>query len=306
MNETKKENIVKEPKETFQELKNKVEAVLFATGKWVDLDEISKLVSETRNEIKKAIQGLMEDYKKRETSLKILEQNEVYKLSIREKYADFMQSIVPNAELSRPEIETLAIVAWKQPVLQSQVIDIRSQSAYAHIANLLDKEFIKREKKGRTYVLETTPKFLEYFDLPSSKELKKDLDKIEKDMAKTKMIPLEIYSSEQNDNEDKIKIITNSINTEEENKLGDLEIYDSSDDSFENSGVDNENNEDEIQNEGLEDDEFSENNSEEDVEESKKESQDNDLDNEETEEGKTKERKLDKKLEKLIDEKKRG
>jgi hypothetical protein len=59
----------------------------------------------------------------------------------------------------------LAIIAWKSPVVQSEIVRIRSTKAYDHIEELLTKGFIMREKSGRSYLIKLTPKFFEYFDI---------------------------------------------------------------------------------------------------------------------------------------------
>ena len=70
-----------------------------------------------------------------------------------------------DAELDKPTQETLAIVAYKQPMFQSEVIKIRGNTAYDHIKVLKEQEFITSEKSGRTRILRLTPKFFDYFNV---------------------------------------------------------------------------------------------------------------------------------------------
>jgi len=60
------------------------------------------------------------------------------------------------------------VIAWKYPIVQSDLIKIRHNKAYDHIKMLSEREFIAKEKSGRTYKIKLTPKFFEYFDLPSN------------------------------------------------------------------------------------------------------------------------------------------
>jgi len=75
------------------------------------------------------------------------------------------EKLLTDAELDKPTQETLAIIAYKQPMFQSDVIKIRGNSAYDHIKVLKEHDFVTSEKSGRTRVLKLAPKFFEYFDV---------------------------------------------------------------------------------------------------------------------------------------------
>ena len=79
--------------------------------------------------------------------------------------------LLKDTELDKQTQETLALIAFKQPVLQSLIIKMRGNKAYEHIAKLLQLEFISSEKSGRTRLIKITQKFYEYFDI-IDKELK--------------------------------------------------------------------------------------------------------------------------------------
>jgi chromosome segregation and condensation protein ScpB len=69
-------------------------------------------------------------------------------------------------------MKTLALIAYKQPINQSLVVKYRNNKAYDHLKLLLDEAFIKKEPKGRTFVLTTTTKFIEYFGKDFGKKKK--------------------------------------------------------------------------------------------------------------------------------------
>jgi hypothetical protein len=102
-------------------------------------------------------------------SLMIMEEGDNWKLAVREKFLPLVQNIVTETELPKSVIETLAIIAFKHPILQSEVIKIRSNKAYEHVALLEEAGYISREKHGRTRKIKLAPKFFEYFDLPPEK-----------------------------------------------------------------------------------------------------------------------------------------
>ena len=74
-------------------------------------------------------------------------------------------SLLDNYKLDASTTKTLALIAYKNPVLQSEIIKMRGNGAYDHIKALKEQEFITSERQGRTRVLKLTSKFFDYFDL---------------------------------------------------------------------------------------------------------------------------------------------
>ncbi len=162
------------PVETkIKEIKDKLEALLFASGRKMDLDELSRLVK-TRNRdiVKAALVELKGEIEAKQNTLVLIEDNNTWKLTIKEQYIDLVRQINTNTEISKTIIETLAVIAWKQPMLQCDVIKIRTNKAYDHIAELMEQGFVVKEKYGRTYLLKLTQKFFEYFDVRNDESLK--------------------------------------------------------------------------------------------------------------------------------------
>jgi DNA-binding PadR family transcriptional regulator len=90
--------------------------------------------------------------------------------------------IVTETELSKTIMETLAVIAFKYPIKQSDLIKIRTNKAYDHLKELEGLGYISRQKHGRTNLIKLTDKFFEYFDLPKEKlrEVFKDFSSIAK------------------------------------------------------------------------------------------------------------------------------
>src|SRR3989338_9856227 len=154
----------------MEEHKNKVEAVLFTTGKFTSLDEISKMTGISSIEkIKETLINLKKEYENRNRALEVVEQGEKWKLNIRKDYIYLTEGFLTNSELDRPTQETLAVIAYKNPVLQSEVINIRGNKAYDHVSTLKELEFITSDKSGRTRLLKLTQKFYDYFDIVEDK-----------------------------------------------------------------------------------------------------------------------------------------
>ncbi len=159
----------------MQDIKHGVEAVLFTTGKFLTVDEIANLASLTNEQVMQAIQLLIEDYSKRDTSLEIIKQGDKFKLNIKKEHMHLTTRLLKSTELDRPTQETLALIAYKQPVLQSLIIKMRGNTAYEHIKNLEQLDFVTSEKSGRTRLIKITPKFYDYFDIVED-ELKQKLN----------------------------------------------------------------------------------------------------------------------------------
>src|SRR3989344_4528728 len=163
----------------MQDAKNKIEAVLFTIGRFVSLEELSRLTGvASLGYLKEALDKLREDYNNKNGSLEVLELNNKYKLSIKKDYLYLTESLLNDSELDKPTQETLAIIAYKNPVFQSEVINIRGNKAYDHIKALKELDFINSEKSGRTRLLKITPKFFDYFDVVED-QLKAKLNSVE-------------------------------------------------------------------------------------------------------------------------------
>ncbi len=147
------------------ELKNQIEALLFACGRKMTLDELKLHLPASSAAIKEAIAELQKEYTDRESPVMIVQEGDSWKLTTREKYLSIVRKINPNTELTKTMMETLAVIAWKQPITQSEVIAIRTNKAYEHIGELEKMGFLVKEKYGRTFMLKLTQKFFDYFDL---------------------------------------------------------------------------------------------------------------------------------------------
>jgi len=158
-------------KEATEELKKKVESILFATGKKIEIAEIAKLCRLSHNIplVEKILKEIKQKYDKEDSSLMLVREDTSWKLTVREKYVSLVKNLVTKTELSKTIMETLAVIAYKSPVLQSELIKIRTNKAYDHLRELEKTGYITRKKKGRTKLIELTPKFFEYFDVPPEK-----------------------------------------------------------------------------------------------------------------------------------------
>jgi segregation and condensation protein B len=145
----------------------RVESILFAVGKEITSERIASLCSLDLSRVEELMGSLTEYYKSTDGSLQIIRKDNGWKLTVKDEFVPLVSSLVSNTELDRPLMETLAIIAWRYPIIQSDIIKLRGSGAYEHMRLLEEQGFIAKEKSGRTFKVKLTQKFFEYFDLPS-------------------------------------------------------------------------------------------------------------------------------------------
>jgi segregation and condensation protein B len=131
----------------------------------------------------------MEEYKNRETALEILElEDKRFVLQLKGEYSPQVQRLAIRPLLSKGPLKTLSYIAYRQPVLQSQVVDVRGHHAYGHLRQLESMSLISRERVGRTRLLRTTGFFADYFGLSHDlRTMKRQLKRVFEDFEKTEV-----------------------------------------------------------------------------------------------------------------------
>ena len=142
----------------MSEIRNQIEALLFECGRVMTVEELVNIKGADKRTVKKGLKELLEYYDSANNGLMLVQEGDSWKLSIREQYVALVTKIVADTELSKAVLETLSIIAWKSPLLQSEVIKIRTSTAYEHIKELLESGFISKEREGRSYLLRITEK----------------------------------------------------------------------------------------------------------------------------------------------------
>lgn len=159
-------------------VKRQIEAALFSAGRHMTEEELCKLVGETKPRLIVLLQELQAEYETRDGALRVAQDGESWKLTVAQQYTDIVTYVTSDTELPVPTMETLALIAYKSPVLQSDVVDARGNGAYDHIALLIDRGFITREKESRTYRLRLAEKFFDYFALEGEQDIKQMLAEV--------------------------------------------------------------------------------------------------------------------------------
>jgi segregation and condensation protein B len=145
-----------------------IEAALFAASGAVDITRLSDLIGKPEDETSLIADGLIEEYRGRESGIEVIKsKNAEYLMQVVPEYVEYVRSFAPK-ELPAPVLRTLSVIAYHQPVTQSDLVRIRGNSAYSHVHDLIGLELIGSVPNGHTKLLTTTHRFAEYFGLDSA------------------------------------------------------------------------------------------------------------------------------------------
>lgn len=164
-----------------------LEAALYVAGRPLDLNELcSVLKSRSKNKAKKLARTLMNEYADRDSALEILElKDERYVLQLKADFTPLVRRFVNRPLLSMGPLKTLSYIAYRQPVPQKRVIDVRGHHAYGHVKLLKEMNLVGGERSGRSIVLRTTEYFADYFGLSQdAAAMKRELKNVFEDYSK--------------------------------------------------------------------------------------------------------------------------
>lgn len=158
-----------------------LEAILFLSGEPVGMEKLQEVCSATREEISSSLELLQHSLQEPVRGLILLDTAAGYRLGTKAELAAFLEKLWEEEQispvLSPAALETLAIIAVKQPVTRVEIEKIRGVNVDGVIENLLKRNLIKlggrREGLGRPHLYVTTDYFLQYFGLRNTDELEK-------------------------------------------------------------------------------------------------------------------------------------
>ncbi|MEK6825926.1 MAG: SMC-Scp complex subunit ScpB [Nanoarchaeota archaeon] len=169
--ELRRESVEEIDAERDIENTKKVEAALFISGRYLSLQELVALTSVNPLLLKKILEDLMDKYK--HSGISVVQQDTLWKMDVAEEYTWMVNRLASgNSEFTKAEQETLAIIAYKQPMKQSVLVKIRGNKAYDHIKKFVEMGLVLKKKMGHTADLTVSESFYEYFHLPQGEELR--------------------------------------------------------------------------------------------------------------------------------------
>jgi segregation and condensation protein B len=143
-----------------------IEAILYLKAQALTLADIAELAGCDRDTAEEGLLELMGDYAHRETALEVAETANGYSLQLREDFQNLVQNLIP-ADIGKGALRTLAVIALKGPIIQTELINLRGSTAYDHVRDLVEQGFVRKRRRsdGRSYWLQVTDKFHQYFQL---------------------------------------------------------------------------------------------------------------------------------------------
>ncbi len=155
-----------------------VEAALFSAGKPLKLEELQDATNINKDQLKKFIKNLINDYKGRESALEIAKVGDKYAMLLKPEYTATTRGLA-DMEIPYKVLKTAALIAYHQPIKQSELQDMIGSKVYDHVRALRELKLINAKDLGRTKLLTTTKLFPEYFGIDSTNrdEIKKWLTK---------------------------------------------------------------------------------------------------------------------------------
>ena len=148
----------------------KVEAALFIAGRFLSIQELITLTDVNPILLKKLLSDLKDKYK--DSAIEITQKDNLWKMDVVQEYTSIVNKLATgSSEFTSAEQETLAIIAYKQPIKQSVIIKIRGNKAYDHVKKFVELGLINKKKQGHTAELTLTDNFHDYFQVNKGEKL---------------------------------------------------------------------------------------------------------------------------------------
>ena len=161
------------------QLKAVLEAIIYVTDEPLSLDQICAAIEQPRERVVQALEQLTADYERPERGLSIREVASGFKMTTKPEHHEavrrFVKNLNPPLKLSLPALETLAVIAYKQPITAPEIMEIRGVQGAGVLKTLLDRKLIatagRKQVVGKPILYKTTREFLVQFGLKDVGEL---------------------------------------------------------------------------------------------------------------------------------------
>jgi segregation and condensation protein B len=163
----------------YNTLKGIVEGLLFASGdEGITIKQLSNVLEVTKEEASHLIEELKYDYEHSARGLMILESNDILYLTTKPEHSHYFKKLIETPQsqhMSQAALETLAIIAYRQPITRAEIEEIRGIKSDGPVRTLMNRYLIeemgRKDTVGRPVLFRTTKEFLTFFGLTSLSEL---------------------------------------------------------------------------------------------------------------------------------------
>ncbi|WEL23010.1 SMC-Scp complex subunit ScpB [Candidatus Nanohalovita haloferacivicina] len=161
----------------MEEKKARLEAALYLSEEPIDSKEIADVLNlGSMGYVDMLIQEFREELENDHRGFELIETDAGYELKVKKDHLEHVSHLAPHQDLNEGQLRTLSLIAYNAPLEQADLVEIRGNRAYQHVKELVNRDFVEKEKDGRTAILDVSDFFLDYFDIESVDEFKEGLD----------------------------------------------------------------------------------------------------------------------------------
>jgi len=163
-----------------ERLKSAIEAALYMSNDPISIEQLAKMFKVELNDVKEVISELKGEFQEAHHGIHLLETSMGYQIRVKPEFASQVRHLTPYQDLGRGLLRVLALVAYKQPITQSEVVKVIGNRAYEYVKRLEERGLIKTVKHSRTKALIATKEFANYFGLENPEDIKKFFEEMTK------------------------------------------------------------------------------------------------------------------------------
>ncbi|MEM0980173.1 MAG: SMC-Scp complex subunit ScpB [Cyanobacteria bacterium P01_H01_bin.58] len=143
-----------------------IEAILYLKGRPLPINRLAEYAGCDREMAEEGLMELMNDYAHRESALEIIETQDGYCLQLKSGFRHLVDTLIP-LDLGVGALRTLAAIALRGPIVQTDLVDLRGSGAYQHVHDLVKLGFVRRRRQadGRSFIVQVTDKFHQNFEI---------------------------------------------------------------------------------------------------------------------------------------------
>jgi segregation and condensation protein B len=167
-----------------EKLKSAIEAALYMCNDPISVEDLTKMFKADINEVKAILDEIKKEFEEEHHGVHLIETATGYQIRVKPHLAPMVRNLTPYQDLGRGLLRVLALVAYKQPITQSEVVKVIGNRAYDYVKRLEEKGLIKTVKHSRTKALIATKEFANYFGLENPEDIKKFFKEMVKEETK--------------------------------------------------------------------------------------------------------------------------
>jgi segregation and condensation protein B len=167
-----------------EKLKSAIEAALYMCNDPISVEDLAKMFKADINEVKAILDEIKKEFEEEHHGVHLIETATGYQIRVKPHLAPMVRNLTPYQDLGRGLLRVLALVAYKQPITQSEVVKVIGNRAYDYVKRLEEKGLIKTVKHSRTKALIATKEFANYFGLENPEDIKKFFKEMVKEETK--------------------------------------------------------------------------------------------------------------------------